>query len=179
MPVLHTARLVLVPLDTRQLAARCASRDFHLPFDGPETPGLGMVHFGPDHPGELLDLYPLWLAATLHPGQVLGTWTAICCDDREAVGSLGVKGRPHDDGVEIGYGIVPSHRGRGLATEAVARMCEALLDGEVDLGDEVLQLTAETRTDNHASQHVLRRCGFRQVGERIDERDGPLLCWSR
>ena len=38
---------------------------------------------------------------------------------------------------------------------------------------------AETAADNRASQVVLERNGFRQVGVRQDAGDGPLVCWRR
>ncbi len=173
-PRLVTPRLCLVPLDTRELAARMTSADFTLALDG-----LGLIRFGPDHPGELAAIYPLLLAATPHPGQVLGTWTLIHLADREAVGSAGIKGQPDEDGaVEVGYGFIPSHRGQGLASEALRAVCGALLAGQVPLDRPVTSIAAETRGDNLASQHVLAACGFTHVGERQDDHDGPLLCWT-
>jgi RimJ/RimL family protein N-acetyltransferase len=41
----------------------------------------------------------------------------------------------------------------------------------------VTALTAETSTSNEPSQRVLVRNGFVQVGERIDDEDGRLICW--
>ncbi|ANB18513.1 GCN5-related N-acetyltransferase [Dokdonella koreensis DS-123] len=40
-------------------------------------------------------------------------------------------------------------------------------------------LTAETGVDNAASQRVLVRNGFVQIGERLDDEDGALICWRR
>lgn len=169
-PTLRTRRLLLVPLDTRQLAARVASDDFCL-----QVHGAGRVHFGPEHPGELTGLYPLWLAATPHPGAVLGTWTVVHRADAEAVGSVGIKGPPCEGIVEIGYGVVPTHREQGLAAEAVDAVCRVLFRG--GLG-RVETSQAETRVDNLPSQAVLRRCGFTMTGERSDPTDGQLLIWS-
>ena len=41
-----------------------------------------------------------------------------------AVGLVGFKGLPEDGDVEIGYGIAPSARGRGFATEAAERLVD-------------------------------------------------------
>jgi hypothetical protein len=46
-----------------------------------------------------------------------GPWQVV--QDGWTVGLLGFKGRPVDGVVEVGYGIVPSARGRGVATAAV------------------------------------------------------------
>jgi DNA-directed RNA polymerase beta subunit len=48
--------------------------------------------------------------------------------------------------------------------------------GTTDLG--VTALTAETSTSNEPSQRVLARNGFVQVGERVDDEDGQLICGS-
>jgi RimJ/RimL family protein N-acetyltransferase len=42
----------------------------------------------------------------------------------------------------------------------------------------VALVSAETRVDNIASQRVLERNGFVQIGERVDAEDGPLICWQ-
>ncbi|GAA1398704.1 GNAT family N-acetyltransferase [Luteococcus peritonei] len=173
---LFTERCILLPLEMREVAARITSEDFFLPHAG-----LGLVHHGPDHPGDLLSIYPLLMAAAEHPeDHVTGTWTVVRRADLEAIGSIGVKGRPDDQGaVDIGYGFVPASWGQGFATEATGEVCRALLAQEVDLGAPVRELLADTRVDNLASQTVLRRCGFQLVGERHDCHDGPQLHWRR
>ena len=92
-------------------------------------------------------------------------WTAyLLIEDGIAVGTAGFKGAPHDGVVEIGYGVVPSRQGRGLATRAVER----LLEIAADHGSR--RVVAETEPDNTASQRTLLGCGF----DRDDER-----WWSR
>ena len=59
------------------------------------------------------------------------------------------------DEVEVGYGFYEPHWGRGLATE-ITQAC-------LRFGFDVLRLStlvAVTSPDNHASQHVLRKCGL-------------------
>jgi len=82
--------------------------------------------------------------------------------DGHAVGGIGFKGRPEGGSVEIGYGLVPSARGLGYATEAVM----ALLDVAGEQG--VSRVVADTALDNVASQRTLVRAGFRFAG-RDDE----------
>lgn len=74
------------------------------------------------------------------------------------IGGVGFKGAPSGEGiVEIGYGLVESARGRGLATEAVqALVAHAFARG-------VSAVIAETDADNSASAGVLRRCGFAET----------------
>ena len=73
----------------------------------------------------------------------------------------------------IGYGTAPAHEGRGAASAAVAAVIEwARSAPGIDA------VSAETSVANPASQRVLERNGFSVVGERIDDEDGPLLCWQ-
>lgn len=95
-------------------------------------------------------------------------------EDGEIVGLLSPT-RPldaADRSLHIGYGVAPTRRDRGVATRAVA---DLVAWAQAD--DRVHALTAETSVDNPASQAVLARNGFRIVGERVDDEDGPLLMW--
>ena len=89
-----------------------------------------------------------------------GPWQVIDRATGEIVGGVGFKGAPDDEGdVEIGYGLAPTARGRGLATEAVAALIErARAHG-------VRAVRAEADAGNTASRHVLERSGFRLVEE--------------
>lgn len=90
-------------------------------------------------------------------------------DDGMAIGGVGCKGMPSDDGrVEIGYGLVPSARGHGYATEAVLGLLEWLRD------EGVRDVVAECDVGNVASRAVLNRCGF---GE--SEGAGTSTWWVR
>jgi RimJ/RimL family protein N-acetyltransferase len=77
--------------------------------------------------------------------------------DGLAIGGLGFKGQPDRGRVEIGYGLAPSARGSGYASEAVT----ALL--AVAAGDGVSTVIADTTLDNIASQRTLIRAGFHRV----------------
>jgi RimJ/RimL family protein N-acetyltransferase len=75
------------------------------------------------------------------------------------VGGIGFFGPPRESGeVEIGYGIVPSRQGRGLATEALLTMLAmAWADPRVTA------VVAGTDPGNTASQRVLEKAGFRRT----------------
>ncbi len=77
----------------------------------------------------------------------------------ELVGEAGFKGPPDaGGGVEVGYGLVPAARGRGLATEAAGALVGWAL-GRPD----VRRVLAECEPDNTASARVLARLGFRPL----------------
>ncbi|MBU6496757.1 MAG: GNAT family N-acetyltransferase [Acidobacteria bacterium] len=76
------------------------------------------------------------------------------------VGGLGFHAPPHDGVAEIGYGVIPSRRGQGYATEAVMTLVAAAWDLP-----EVLGIIAHAEHHNVASQRVLEKAGFHLVGE--------------
>jgi len=91
------------------------------------------------------------------------------------IGTCGFKGPPGADGmVEIAYGVVPDHQGKGYATEAAeALVAYAFSSGEVRV------VRAHTFSEANASTRVLAKCGFRPVGEVIDSEDGSVWRWER
>lgn len=92
--------------------------------------------------------------------------------DREAVGMISFT-RPLDGKrPEIGYGVADSRQRRGHATGAIAALLPIARTAGFD------GLTAETGTDNRASQVVLERNGFTRTGERTDPEDGELYTWT-
>ena len=85
-----------------------------------------------------------------------------------SVGGIGFKGAPNERGeVEIGYGIADSYKNRGVASEALAALCDFARRG-------ARFVLAETDRDNVASQRVLEKCGFLCAEETPD-----LRRWSR
>lgn len=89
--------------------------------------------------------------------------------DGRAVGGLGFFGPPDATGqVEFGYGLVPSARGAGLATEAVG----LALEHASAWGARVA--VADTDVKNIASQRFLTKNGLVEVG-----RDDALVYYRR
>lgn len=84
-------------------------------------------------------------------------------DGPELVGGIGLG--QHGDDVELGYWILPRHRGRGFAGEAV----RAVLDQARTLGHK--RLIAVHFADSGVSPHILEAAGFRDTG-RVTERFG-------
>ena len=77
--------------------------------------------------------------------------------DGVAIGGVGFKGPPYGGVVEIGYGLVPSARGHGYATEALATLVK------IAAGLGMTTIRADTDLDNVASQRTLEHAGFYQV----------------
>jgi RimJ/RimL family protein N-acetyltransferase len=110
------------------------------------------------------------LAACIEPAFVPAAWLIL--DDGQPVGLCSATRIPVDGELNIGYGIAPNRQGRGITTRAIGdlvRWCAH--DGRLR------RLTAETAPDNIASQRVLARNGFLQVGHGMDADAGPVLCW--
>ncbi|MEU2670747.1 GNAT family protein [Streptomyces sp. NPDC007164] len=88
------------------------------------------------------------------------SWVLADEEDR-AIGAFNLNGivlGPFRSGT-LGYWVDVEHAGRGLATAAVARICELARD-ELHLH----RVEAGTVVDNFASQRVLAKCGFEQFG---------------
>jgi [ribosomal protein S5]-alanine N-acetyltransferase len=90
------------------------------------------------------------------------------------VGSGGFKGPPAEGKVEIGYGVAPSARGCGHATEAA----KLLVQRAFEVSD-VRCVFAETAIDNGASRRVVEKAGFSHAGRRDTVDDGTVDCWIR
>jgi ribosomal-protein-alanine N-acetyltransferase len=92
--------------------------------------------------------------------------------DNVISGTIGFKGGPVANQVEIGYGVVPSRQGRGVATLAISQLLARISGLSLDV-------RAETDSSNVASQSVLSHAGFQQVGRRHGPEGDELIMWSR
>ena len=79
--------------------------------------------------------------------------------DGEVVGGIGFHGPPRDGLVEVGYGVVESVRGRGVATASLRLLMEIAAGYP-----EVNRICGRTTPDNVASQRVMLAAGLRPVG---------------
>lgn len=172
MTLLHTERLLLIPLWRELVATRIEHDDFTLP--APD--GTGTVHVGSEWPGDPLPFFPR-LLGSLNDGPFYN-YAAVMPGVNEApgevVGMLGTKGGVDEHGaVEVGYGFNASFEGRGYATEAVGALVRSLLTHP-----DVRTVTAETAVDNLASQRVLEKNGFVRTGVGWNDDDGDLVLWA-
>jgi [ribosomal protein S5]-alanine N-acetyltransferase len=93
-----------------------------------------------------------------------GHWQVVERSSGLVIGGIGFLAPPARGTVEIGYGIVPSHQGRGYATDAVRAVVRW-----ASAQSSVTEIVAGTDGDNLASQRVLEKVGFRRV-----EREGDI-----
>ncbi len=84
-------------------------------------------------------------------------------EDGVVVGGIGFHGPPNGDVVEVGYGVAPVARGRGVATGALRLLLELAtgLDG-------VRRVVGRTEDANVASQRVMQGAGMHFVGRDRD-----------
>ena len=76
------------------------------------------------------------------------------------IGGMGFHGPPRAGVAEVGYGVVPKVRGRGVATSAL-RLAIAIARSS----GRVSRLIGRTTPDNVASQQVMRAVGMQVVGQ--------------
>ena len=99
-----------------------------------------------------------------------GPWAVGTRDARVVVGSAGFQGRPSARSeIELGFGIVPEHRGRGYATEAAVALIAWGLEQEG-----VARIVARCDPSNAASIRVLEKAGMKRRGA-----EGGMLRWAR
>jgi len=163
----ETSRLKLFPLTAGQLLLYLQGENkleqrFHLAITGRTvTPGvqqsvvfLTMPKMN-NAPGRNWLFYTFWLAVEKSSGVI--------------VAELGFKGPPNRQGlIEIGYGTMPTHQGKGFMTEAVQGMLQWARQHA-----EVKGVVAETHRSNRASARVLEKNGFTQFDAR-----GEMLWWK-
>jgi len=98
-----------------------------------------------------------------------GGWYVVRRDGPLLVGAVGLKGRPREGTVEIGYTLVPEAQGHGYATEAA----RALIDWAFAHA-EVRRVCAQTLPDHTPSLRVMERLGFSYSGPGSE---GDTVCY--
>lgn len=129
-------------------------------------------------PAEFLQDTWLW---SLRLGQIAeapesASWLvrATLRDGGVVVGRAGFHGPPDERGmVEIGYEVLPEHRRQGLGMATATALIE-----EAAGNPDVTVVRASVSPDNEPSLAIVRRLGFTQVGEQIDEIDGLELVFE-
>ena len=158
--VLHGPRLDLVLVTVDQLQARAAA-------DGP-------VELGHPDPEDVLhpDRSPLrFRVRQVSDDPSVNPWLLRLAVERASgtvVGLVNFHDRPDPEGhVEIGYRVLPAHRGRGFAGEMASTLW-AYAASHPD----VVTLVASVAPDNAASRAIIEGAGFVKVGEQDDPEDG-------
>jgi RimJ/RimL family protein N-acetyltransferase len=165
-----------------------------------ETERLLLRRFTPDDAPFILELVndPAWLehigdrnvrtledaGAYLRRGAMsmyerfgFGMYVLVLRETGEAVGTCGLIRREGLEDVDIGFAMLPRHRGAGLALEA-ARAVLGYAAGALGM-DRVVAIVSEA---NHRSIRILEAIGMRfEKKVRIpgDDEEVPLYAWSR
>lgn len=149
--VLSTARLVLRETPFAEVAAI---------LDGRPVPG---ANWAEGYPFEGTIGGATLASRMVETGtyqQGFGIYQIMLRDVDRVVGDIGFHSAPDRKGsVAIGYGLVEAYRGKGIATEATQTLVAWALRQPG-----VVEVCAETEIANAASQRVLVKSGFREVG---------------
>jgi len=94
-------------------------------------------------------------------------------ENEEIVGYGGYKGQPRNGKIEIAYGTVKQHEGKGVAKEICRKLVSLALQT-----DPSIRITARTFLEVNASTQVLKHNGFKNVGIVNDEDDGDVWEWE-
>jgi RimJ/RimL family protein N-acetyltransferase len=170
--VIDTAHLILQPWVPAHILALIEQPErFERAAGWPAAPGLREM-FASD------DVSPEWLAALEHaraPDPWQYGFALVHRATGTVIGSAGFKGPPDATGmVEIAYGVAPTFRGHGYATEAAAALVDFAFATPF-----VTVIRAHTLPTTNASTRVLANCGFVQVGVVEDPQDGRVWRWER
>lgn len=91
----------------------------------------------------------------------LGYWAAERLPDLEFLGWFHLRDdRIEPEYLELGYRLKRAAWGHGYATEGARALIEHGF-----LRTDAAKISARTLLGNHASQHVMEKCGLRRVGE--------------
>jgi RimJ/RimL family protein N-acetyltransferase len=105
------------------------------------------------------------ISEKLHPWYTY--WIIVDKATNKGIGLVGFKGTPDEKGYsEIGYGMSPSFRKKGLMTEAVITLIEWAQSTPNCKG-----IIARALKTNTGSIKVLKNCGFQFVNSRAQEND--------
>ena len=144
--------------------------DFAALIRGAPPRGLHLADGGLETP-RVLELLQR-LADTVRGQFAPAAWMFV--EDDEVVGLCSIKALSGRGVIEIGYGVAPSRRNRGIGGRGVAEVLAwARLDARVS------SVCAETALDNSPSRRVLERNGFETTGRRADAAEGEVICWRR
>jgi ribosomal-protein-alanine N-acetyltransferase len=114
------------------------------------------------------------LQSTTEPEAWTWGFAVVIREKNLVIGMASFKGTPGRDRiVEIAYGISPAFQGQGYATEAARGLIQlARESGRVSM------VCAHTLPTNDPSKRVLEKCGFTNVGEVMDPKDGLVIRWE-
>ena len=145
----------LVPLAAEHADAVLAFETVNRAWFAASVPDRGDAFFA-DYPARHAALLALQEAGT-------DRFHLLLTDDDRVAGRVNLVDI-RDGAAELGYRIGAAFAGRGLATDAVRRVCRLAADAYA-----LDRLRASVDHGNHASRAVLLRNGFREAGRTATE----------
>lgn len=123
------------------------------------------------HPGRrrLPDGVSQGVAAQAANGSDLGPYVIYAPTEPIVVGEIG-GGFTSEGTVEIGYAVVRSHWGRGIATAAVRELVRRIAERP-----DVRRIVAHTPLDRPESARVVEKAGFTFAREMEDTHEGAVV----
>lgn len=166
--MVETDRLLIMPLTTDQLHLYLQANDLFEQSQELTCTGRTVA----PHVHSMVQQFTIRrMAEAINDNYLFYTfWIVIEKSTRLIVAELGFKGEPTGLGeIEIGYGTMPHHQGKGYMTEAVAGMIDWCRQRP-----DVRFILAETDASNEASIKVLVKNNFTQY-----TRKGNMLWWKQ
>lgn len=164
---LQTSRLRLVPITFEMTEATLGDRD--------ELESLLGIKVSPEWPNQDFRNALEFVRNDVRRDPGYSEWTRLIVHsfDKMVIGDAGFKSKPDSTRtVEIGYGVVPDFRNRGIAFEASA----ALIDWAFRTQG-VKRVVAECYETNEPSIRVLDKLGM-QVTHTEEATGGRMLKWA-
>lgn len=104
----------------------------------------------------------------------IGLVLAVTKSNFEIIGSAGFHDMPDKNGmIEIGFGIVPEMQNQGFGTELLMGMWQMITERP-----DVKILRYTVSPENAPSMHIIKKLGFKLVGEQLDPEDGLELIFE-
>ena len=161
MPAQITQRLVLRELSLNQLRLLVSDQDH---FKQELNIGLADAVLDENVSDALNFVVSLFNGKENEFGPWSTFWLMILKEKRDGIGLIGFKGTPDIRGdVEVGYGIAPAWRRKGLTTEALLGMLTWAFDQP---GCKAVR--ADCYQTNKASIRVLEKAGFHLVARKAN-----------
>jgi [ribosomal protein S5]-alanine N-acetyltransferase len=104
------------------------------------------------------------------PTQTYGLWATVLKEEGTYIGSCGLRASRNRPGASLGYYLSRPYWGRGLASEASLAFIDLAF---TRLGLESVEADAEE--GNTASEHILRKCGFKYVRREVIPGSGRII----
>ena len=104
------------------------------------------------------------------PTETYGLWATVFKDGGKYIGCCGLRAPGNGTGASLGYYLARPYWGRGLASEASRALINMAFSR---LGLDRVEADAEE--GNVASEHILRKCGFKYVRRETIPRRGRII----